>query len=146
MYPNTIALDSTGNIYLAGQVAVFDPVTLAGCQSCGPNSQGGLQFTGITSSGYMTGSAALNQSNNATDINAAVFVSKFTNDGNTLLYGTFFGDNTDAADVVPTTAAVGANGIVFVGGYTLAKNYPVTSGALKAACTQPSSGYGSCNP
>jgi hypothetical protein len=58
VYPNTIALDSTGNIYVSGQVEDFDVGDLTGCQSCGPNSQGQLQFTGITSSGYMTGSAA----------------------------------------------------------------------------------------
>lgn len=143
VYPNFIGLDGAGNIYLSGQVNVFSAADIAGCGAqCGPNSQGQVQFNGVTSSGYMTASAAIDQYNNPTRINTVAFLSKFSNDGHTLLYGTFFGDNQTAVDVVPTTAAMGTNGIAFLGGYTQATNFPVTTGALKSACVQPQTGYG----
>ncbi len=146
VYPNTIALDGSGNIYLSGQVRAFSAASLAPCangynQGCQPQ----VQFDGITSSGYMTVSSATNINGNSTDISATAFLSKFSNDGHTLLYGTFFGDNTSGLDVNPTTMAVGANGVAFLGGYTASANYPTTTGAIKTACTQPGSGYGSCN-
>ena len=140
VYPNTIALDAGGNMYLSGQVRAFSAASLAPCasgynQGCQPQ----VQFDGITSSGYLTVSGATNSYGNSTDINATAFLSKFSNDGHTLLYGTFFGDNTSAIDVLPTTMTVGANGVAFLGGYTQAVNYPTTANAIKSACTQPAS-------
>lgn len=146
VYPNTIALDASGNIYLSGQVIAFSADSLAPCangynQGCQPQ----VQFDGVTTSGYMTISKAKNGNGSSTNINATAFLSKFSNDGKTLLYGTFFGDNTSGLDVLPSTMTVGANGLAFLGGFTAGANLPTTAGAIKAACTQPGSGYGSCN-
>ncbi len=146
VYPNTIALDATGNIYLSGQVIAFGAKSLAPCangynQGCQPQ----VQFDGITSSGYATISSATDSNGNNTDIQAAAFLSKFSNDGHTLLYGTFFGDNVRAINSLPTSMTVGANGVAFLGGYTPAVNFPTTTGAIKAACTQPGSDGINCN-
>ncbi len=149
VYPNTIALDATGNIYLSGQVAVLDAATLAPCaDGYQPRCQPDIQFDGITSSGYQTISTAQRYDGSSqTNANAGAFLSKFSNDGRTLLYGTFFYDSVNGVDLSPTTMAVGANGIAFLGGYTSSSNFPTTAGAIKAACTQKQSGYNgvSCN-
>ena len=68
-------------------------------------------------------------------------LSKFSNDGHTLLYGTFFADETNGYNFSPTSLAVGANGITFIGGYSNASAIPTTSGAVKGACTTPSNTY-----
>ncbi|GAA3747655.1 Ig-like domain-containing protein [Terriglobus aquaticus] len=143
VYPNSIQLDATGNIYLSGQVNVFSTADLTPGQLPTSNSQ----FPGITSSGYLTVASAANGHGNDQGIGIAAFLSKFSNDGHTLLYGTFFGDNTTGADTYPTTMTVGANGVAFLGGYTDATNLPVTAGAIKAACTSPGTNYGGmyCN-
>lgn len=143
VYPASIGLDAAGNIYVAGQVSAFDAATLAPCASgYDPGCQPNTQFPGITSSGYQTISTATTYDGSSQqNINAAAFLSKFSNDGTTLLYGTFFSDTAHGVDLSTTSMAVGANGVAFLGGYTQATNLPTTPGAVKAACTQPNSGY-----
>ncbi len=145
VYPNTIGLDASGSIYISGQVIVFSAKDLAPCvDGYQPHCQPNIQFPGITSSGYLTISGAKDSNGGSATINAAAFLSKFSNDGHTLLYGTFFGDNTSAINLLPTSMAVGVNGVAFLGGYTQAVNLPTTANAIKTACTQPGTN-GNCN-
>jgi hypothetical protein len=65
---------------------------------------------------------------------ADAFVAKFSPDGSQLLYLTIFGGS--AIDIA-SALALGGDGSVFVVGYTLSSDFPVTAGAL-----QPASGSG----
>jgi hypothetical protein len=131
-YPVATALDAAGNWYVYGQTGIYDSQNIyAG--SAGPGAD--VQFPGISSSGYQTISTALDGNQHATNIPNAAVLSKFSNDGHTLLYGTFLADETSGYNVLPQSLAVGANGIVFLGGITPAAHFPTTTGAVKAACT-----------
>ncbi len=134
-YPVATALDASGNWYLYGQTTVFDANDLRS------GNGGNIQFPGVSASGYQTISAAKSyNSQSATDIANAAVLSKFSNDGRTLLYGTFLADQTYGYNVFPSSLALGANGIAFLGGDTPAARFPTTPGAVKAACTALASG------
>ena len=129
MYPTATALDAGGNWYITVQTHIFAGGT------------GIVQYPGITSTGYQTTSLAHNSTNGAiADSNNVAAISKFSNDGHTLLYGSFLEDTYYGVPVLPTSMAVGQNGIVFVGGYTDATTFPTTPGVIKTACTQ-ANGY-----
>jgi len=131
-YPVATALDSSGNWYVYGQTGVYSAQNVYS-GSGGPG--GDVQFPGVSSSGFQTGSTAVDGNQNATNIPNAAVLSKFSNNGHTLLYGTFLADETSGYNVFPQSLAVGANGIVFIGGITPAAHFPTTTGAVKAACT-----------
>jgi hypothetical protein len=131
-YPVATALDSAGNWYLYGQTSVL----LA--KNIYPTAGGSesVQFPGVSTGGYQTVSTANGYGTQSpTDIAIAAVLSKFSNDGHTLLYGTFLADETYGYNVFPSSLAVGANGIAFIGGTTPAAHFPTTTGAVKAACT-----------
>jgi hypothetical protein len=131
-YPVATALDASGNWYVYGQTGVYASKNIyAG--SGGPGNN--VQFPGISISGYQTVSTALDGNQNPTNIANAAVLSKFSNDGHTLLYGTFLADETSGYNVFPQSLAVGANGVVFLGGITPAAHFPTTTGAVKAGCT-----------
>ncbi len=135
-YPLGTALDSSGNWYLFGQTSIFAPSAM------GNSSNPGVQFPGITSSGYQTVSTDMPAGGSGPANNDIAFVlSKFSNDGHTLLYGTFFSDPVYNVPLYPQSFAVGANGYAFLGGYTQSTNMPVTPGAIKPACLSPGTNY-----
>jgi hypothetical protein len=130
--PVATALDSAGNWYLYGQTSVLDAANIYPT----PGGSESVQFPGVSNSGYQSVSTATGYgSQTATNITYAAVLSKFSNDGHTLLYGTFLADETYGYNVFPQSLAVGANGIVFLGGITPAAHFPTTAGAVKAACT-----------
>ena len=131
VYPTATALDSAGNWYLYVQTALRPANDLYG------TGGGNVQYPGISSSGYQT--VALPGSY----VDNGGALSKFSNDGHTLLYGTFFGDTAKNFAVLPQSMAVGANGIVFTGGVSNSVNLPTTPGVIKQSCTTPNSD-GSC--
>ena len=130
VYPVALGLDGSGNIYLYGQTVD---------EASGNINSGHLPYTGLTSSAFQSISTAITQGNSAPntyDIENAPFLSKFSNDGRTLLYGTFFDDNLKAVGMYPTAMAVGAtNGIAYLAGYSSAANQNDTPGTIKTACT-----------
>ncbi len=131
--PVATALDSAGNWYLYGQTAALLAANVY------PVSGGSekVQFPGVSSSGYQTVSHAVYVGNpqQPEDISNAGVLSKFSNDGKTLLYGTFFADQTNGYDFNATSLAIGANGIAFIGGWSNASKMPTSTGAIKTACT-----------
>ena len=130
-YPIATALDASGNWYLYGQTTV----ELLG--SLYPEPQGNrVLFPGISSNAYLTYSN-VGGSQNPQAINVAAVLSKFSNDGKTLLYGTFFGDDVNNVNFYPTSMTVGVNGLAIIGGYTSASAIPTTPGVVKASCTVP---------
>jgi hypothetical protein len=137
--PVATALDSAGNWYLYGQTSVLDAANIYPT----PGGSEAVQFPGVSSSGYQSVSTAVGYgSQSATNITYAAVLSKFSNDGHTLLYGTFLADETYGYNVFASSLAVGANGVVFIGGTTPAAHFPTTPGAVKAACTAVVAGGG----
>ncbi len=143
-YPVATALDASGNWYLLGQTSVDVPCAIyrgASPPPCTPaNNPFNVEFPGLSTSGYFVGpSSAIyaDQPSVPSSIAVAAVLSKFSNDGTTLLYGTFFGDNVNGENFSPTSLAVGANGIVFIGGYSNASAITTTAGAVKGSCTVP---------
>ena len=143
-YPVATALDAAGNWYVYGQTSV----ELARDIYTGANGTGGhVLFPGISGNAYLTYSSAIynNQPTDPESIAVAAVLSKFSNDGKTLLYGTYFGDNVKGYNFNLTSMAVGANGVAFIGGNSLAKAIPTTPGVVKAACTAPQGNPYECN-
>ena len=140
VYPTATGLDASGNWYIATHTSSFAPANVYG------TGGGSVQYPGITSSGYQTVSQAHNQIDNSLeDNNDNTAISKFSNDGHTLLYGSFYEDKLYNVAVLPTTMTVGNNGLAFVGGYTQSVNLPTTAGVVKASCTQVQSNPAYCN-
>ena len=139
--PVATALDSAGNWYLYGQTTALLAANIY--PGSGSNS---VQFPGVSSSGFQTVSHAVYRGDPTMpqDIPAAGVLSKFTNDGKTLLYGTFFADQTNGYDFTASSLAVGSNGIAFIGGNSNASAMPTTSGAVKASCTTVASNPYTC--
>jgi hypothetical protein len=140
--PVATALDSAGNWYLYGQTAAL----LASNVYPAAGGSEKVQFPGVSSSGYQTVSHAIYNNNSSLpeDISNAGVLSKFSNDGKTLLYGTFFADQTNGYDFNATSLAIGANGIAFIGGWSNASKMPTSAGAIKTACTALASNPYTC--
>jgi hypothetical protein len=132
-FPIATALDASGNWYLYGQ----SMVELLANIYTGPTGNL-VEFPGISSNAYLAYSSVGGQQN-PQNINVAAVISKFSNDGKSLLYGTFFADKVNGINFYPTSMAVGANGTAFIGGYTSASEIPTTPGAVKGSCTVPQS-------
>jgi uncharacterized protein (TIGR03437 family) len=101
-----ITVDPSGNIYIAGTTTSPDfpifPINKA------------LQtqiFPGPATNGLPQGSG---------------FITKLSNDGTTVLYSTFFGGTLGQSAI--TSLATDANGSLYLTGYTLASDFPHTTG------------------
>ncbi len=119
-----VALDPAGNIYISGITSSSNPP--------GPATGLGTLFP-VTQTAYQT-------LGNGGHFSASL--SKFSNDGHSLLYSTFFGSPVaNSGDFVFSNAlALGTNGIAFIGGYAYASDLPTTQGAIKPNCANLSAG------
>lgn len=117
--PGPIALDTAGNVYVAG--------TAANIALGGTNSQYSLPTT----------SSAFQVNPNTGSPAESAFVSELSADGHTLIYSTFFAGT--VGQTLGTALAVNA-GKIFVGGYTQSPNIPTTAGAISKVCSGTSSG------
>ncbi len=106
-----IAIDRSGNIYIAGNTTSADfPISHA------------LQtqiFPVATVNGVAAGSG---------------FITKLSNDGATILYSTFFGGTLGQSAI--TSLAIDANGNLYLTGYTQASDFPHTAGMPFGTITQ----------
>jgi len=126
-----IALDSQGNIYLAGASGNLGgqvPTTSGAFQA-----SGGFNYCG-DSGGLMPG---------VINICPQQYIAKISQDGSALLYSTYV---TGRSGAQPTAIAVDTSGNVYVAGTTSSSNYPVTNGSFQtvdladAALPRPSPG------
>jgi MBG domain (YGX type)/Chitobiase/beta-hexosaminidase C-terminal domain/Bacterial Ig-like domain (group 1)/Beta-propeller repeat len=111
------------------------------------NSSGNAYVTGFTTStDFPITSGAYQTTNNAsTNVGANAWVAEFNSTGTSLVYSTYLGGSgivstsnapaRDAGAGIPGDAATGialdATGDVYVTGYTLSTNFPVTSGSFQ---------------
>ena len=114
-FGSAVAIDSTGNAYLTGFTISFDFPTTQGVYS---NSLSGL--------GGQTGRPSCNGLPwfNTGD----AFVAKFNPSGSQLIFSTYLGGTADDAALA---IAVDSSQNVFVGGFTLSRDYPTTTGAFQ---------------
>jgi uncharacterized protein (TIGR03437 family) len=108
-----IAVDPTGNIYIAGTTSSPDfPINHALQTQIYPGAA-------VNSGGVPTGSG---------------FITKLSNDGSTVLYSTFFGGTLGQSAI--TSLATDTNGNLYLTGYTQASDFPHTTGMPFGAITQ----------
>lgn len=111
-FGDAIALDSSGNVYVAGATRSTNfPVTMGAYQ-------GSLAGVGGQ---YLKETVPLFEGGD-------VFVSKLDPNGSHLIFSTYLGGSKD--DVAFTLALDAANNI-YVGGYTLSTDFPVSQGAYQ---------------
>ena len=111
-----IAVDSDGSAYVTGTTASGDfPITSGADQSvCKPYGSG-CTNGGAWAPGYGT----------------AVFVSKLSPDGSSLVYSTYIaGSITDSASGI----AVDSSGNAYIAGTTNSPDFPITPGAYQTVC------------
>jgi len=117
---SAIAVDTPGNVYVAGQTSSSDfPVT-----------QGAFQTTT-----HGAPVAAIHSAN--------AFVTKLNPTGTALVYSTYLGGSGGAVNLTPTLALMGgdqasglaidSSGNAYVAGSTASTNFPVTQGAYQAS-------------
>ena len=104
---NAIALDSNGNAFVAGQTSSADF----------PTTKGALQVT--NKAGVDNTGAA----------NPTGFVTALNSTGTALTYSTYLGGTNLT---VPTAIALDTPGNAYLTGYTVATDYPTTSGAFQS--------------
>ena len=108
-----LAIDSAGNAYIAGITLSRDFPITAGAYQTFYRGAGGQPPTDFGTPFFITGD---------------VFVSKLSADGSQLLFSTYLGGSLDDA---ATSIAVDPAGNVYVAGFTVSSNFPVTAGALQ---------------
>jgi hypothetical protein len=123
-YPQSLALDATGNMYILSQVNNADPNPNPGNPSevLYPTTSGAFQAGGVGD--YETAFTVLSA------------------DGQTLMYSTIWGETQPIASgcgsclngTVPSSIAVGQNGMVFIAGETRVSTLPVTAGTVQTTC------------
>jgi MYXO-CTERM domain-containing protein len=118
--PVALALDGANNIYFSGYVQ-----NALSAANTHPNSSN-IQFP-VTAGAYQSVGVGLQ----------AATLSKLSADGQTLLYSTLMGvldANTFFATTEPFALAVGPSGMAYLGGITLASEFPTTPGAIRTTC------------
>ena len=106
---NAIALDSTGNVYIAGKTESVDF----------PLSSGAFQTT-CGKPGYPC----------SYPYNYNAFVAKLSPDGSKLLYATYLGGSS-ATETEANGIAVDSSGNAYVAGSTYSNDFPTTSGSFQ---------------
>jgi hypothetical protein len=123
-YPAAVALDSTGNVYVAGVTVIGSNAPFAGTGSYNyPSTSNAFQPLGLASNG----------------INA--IVTELSPDGHTFLYSTYFHGPTTTTEA---EALAVSGGKIYVGGYTLDPALPTTAGAVSSTCQ--TGGGSACAP
>lgn len=124
VYPQALALDASGNMYILNQIDNADP-------DPNPSNTQEINYP-TTSTAFQTGGVG--------DYGTALTV--LSADGQTILYSTIFGETQPIANgcgsclngTVPAGVAVGQNGTVFIAGETTAGTLPVTAGTVQTTC------------
>jgi hypothetical protein len=119
VYPVALALDGANNIYFSGYLQ-----NALSAANAYPNSSN-IQFP-VTAGAYQSVGVGVQTAT----------LTKLSADGHTLLYSTLMGTVDPAAPAVtqPLALAVGANGMAYLGGITLASAFPTTTGTLRTTC------------
>jgi hypothetical protein len=132
--PSSIALDSDGNIIIAGSTSsIYKP---GDC--CFPSS--GFAAFPVTTSAYQDGLSGTQDQNYF-----VAFLAKFTPDGQTLLYSTTFGGpGGSVLAEVGNSMAVGQNGFVAIGGNVTSAAMP-TRNAIQTGCVAIPSATATCS-
>ncbi len=125
-YPQSLALDASGNMYILSEINDADP---------NPNTSNPDEVLyPTTSTAFQTGGVG--------DYGTAF--TALSADGQTILYSTIYGE-TQPIDsgcgsclngTVPSDVAVGQNGIVFIAGETRVTTLPVSADAVQTTCLQ----------
>jgi uncharacterized protein (TIGR03437 family) len=108
-----IAIDSSGNAYVAGITLSLDFPVTAGVFQRGFHGSGGQPNTDYGVPAFITGDA---------------FITKLSADGSQLVFSTYLGGSLDDA---ATAIAVDSGGNVYVAGYTISTDFPTTAHALQ---------------
>lgn len=113
-----IALDSSNNAYVAGTTLSRNFPTTTGAYQTVNQGSGGQENFPLFGGGL------------SAIVGGDVFISKINPAGSALVYSTLLGGNEDD---VAAALAVDSAGNAYVGGYTLSRNFPTTTGALQTA-------------
>jgi hypothetical protein len=122
-YPQSLALDSSGNMYILNTLNLADP---------DPNPNNSAEVFYPTNNGFQTAGVG--------DIETALTV--LSADGQTILYSTIWGETKPIDSgcgsclngTLPSGVAVGQNGMVFIAGETRNTTLPVTAGTVQTSC------------
>ena len=123
VYPIGIALDKANNIYFTSDV---NPGLSADNLYANNQNSGEVQFP-VTANAYQNVGIGLQEP----------ALSVLSADGQTLMYSTFLGSTTAGQNnySLLNSFALGQNGVMFVGGWTYASDFPTTAGSIKPTCT-----------
>lgn len=130
VYPVQIALDSSNNIYFTGYLQLASAAS-----SYYPNSTN-VPFP-VSAGAYQQYGVGVQ----------APTLSELSANGHTLLYSTLMGTQSTTtffASSEPYALAVGPNGMAYLGGQTLAADFPTTSGVVKPTCVVSSGNSQDC--
>jgi uncharacterized repeat protein (TIGR01451 family) len=123
-WANAVAVDSAGDAFVVGR-------TDSPLPTGNPNDPG---FP-------VTGATAFQPNFLVTDGTYTSFFVELNPTASSELYGTFFGSETESASSIATGVAVDKSGKAYLSGYTLASDFPTTTGAFQTACTPLSGGH-----
>jgi hypothetical protein len=130
VYPVQLALDSSSNIYFTGYLQLAQTAS-----NYYPNSPN-VPFP-VTSGAYQQYGIGVQ----------VPTLSELSADGKTLLYSTLIGSQ-NTSGFFPTSEpyalAVGPNGIAYLGGQTLAADFPTTPGVVRPTCTVSTASSDNC--
>jgi uncharacterized protein (TIGR03437 family) len=113
-----IALDGSNNAYVTGTTLSRNFPTTSGAYQTTYQGSAGQENFPLFGSGL------------SAIVGGDVFIAKINPTGSALIYSTLLGGN---ADDIAATIAVDGSGNAYVGGYTLSRNFPTTSGAFQTA-------------